>query len=78
LLSIKIAFKASLRWDPMGRLYEVTGVVGNAPEATTTRFHYDGDALVGEYATNGNLLRRYVHGADGEAYCGTDAPAYGS
>jgi RHS repeat-associated protein len=60
------ALKASLRWDPMGRLYEVTGVVGNAPEATTL-FHYDGDALVGEYATNGSLLRRYVHGADGEA-----------
>lgn len=30
----------------------------------TTRFLYDGDALVGEYDGGGNLLRRYVHGVD--------------
>ncbi len=49
---------AALRYDPLGRLYEVAG-----PTATT-RFLYDGDALVAEYDQNANLLRRYVHGAD--------------
>jgi RHS repeat-associated protein len=41
----------------LGRLYEVAGNTG------TTRFLYDGDALVAEYeGTSGQLLRRYVHG----------------
>ena len=49
---------ATLRYDPLGRLYEVAGPSG------TTRFLYDGDALTAEYDGSGNLLRRYVHGAD--------------
>ena len=49
---------AALRYDPLGRLYEVAGPSG------TTRFLYDGDALTAEYDSSGNLLRRYVHGAD--------------
>jgi RHS repeat-associated protein len=48
----------TLRYDPLGRLYESAGPSG------TVRLLYDGDALVGEYDTSGNLLRRYVHGAD--------------
>ncbi len=44
-----------MRYDPLGRLYEVTG-------SATTRFLYDGDNLVAEYDGAGNLLRRYVHG----------------
>jgi RHS repeat-associated protein len=47
---------ATLTYDPMGRLFEIT-----SPGATT-RLLYDGDALVGEYNTAGTLLRRYVHG----------------
>ena len=47
---------ASLRYDPLGRLYEVSGSTG------TTRFLYDGAALVAEYATNGTMLRRYMWG----------------
>ena len=47
---------ASLRYDPLGRLYEVSGSTG------TTRFLYDGSALVAEYATNGTMLRRYMWG----------------
>lgn len=47
-----------MRYDPLGRLYETVGASG------TTRFLYDGDALVGEYDGGGNLLRRYVHGTD--------------
>jgi RHS repeat-associated protein len=51
---------ASLRYDPLGRLYEVTG------GGTTTRFLYDGDALVGEYVA-GLVNARYVHGSNAGA-----------
>src|SRR5690606_7968648 len=42
-----------------GRLLQTSGgVVG------ITKFPYDGDELVAEYASNGStVLRRYVHGA---------------
>lgn len=46
---------ATLVYDPLGRLYEVQG-------ATTRRFLYDGDELIGEYDTAGTMLARYVHG----------------
>jgi RHS repeat-associated protein len=52
---------ASLVYDPLGRLFEVAG------GGTTTRFLYDGDALVAEYNTSGALLRRYVHGSSAAA-----------
>ena len=61
LVAASGAKTAGLRYDPLGRLYEVSGPVG------TTRFLYDGDALIGEYDSAGNLLRRYVHGADSAA-----------
>lgn len=57
-LSYAGALQASLRYDPLGRLYEVTA------GSSTTRFLYDGDALVGEYDAGGGLLRRYVHGSN--------------
>lgn len=57
LVSTSGAATASLRYDPLGRLYETVG------GGVTTRFLYDGDELVGEYDTTGTLLRRYVHGA---------------
>lgn len=63
-LSYTGTLQASLRYDPLGRLYEVTG-------AATTRFLYDGDALVAEFNTGGTLLRRYAHGSD----AGADDPA---
>jgi RHS repeat-associated protein len=48
---------ATLKYDPLGRLFEVAGGSG------TTRFLYDGDALVAEYdGASGQLLRRYIHG----------------
>jgi RHS repeat-associated protein len=56
-LSYAGALQASMRYDPLGRLYEVVG-------GTTTRFLYDGDALVGEYNASAALLRRYAHGND--------------
>jgi RHS repeat-associated protein len=52
----------TLSYDPLGRLYEV--VQG----AATTRFLYDGDALVAEYNAAGTMTRRYVHGT------GADVP----
>ena len=60
LVSASGARNATLRYDPLGRLYEVSTTSG------TTRFLYDGDALVAEYDASGNLLRRHVHwpGAD--------------
>lgn len=56
LVSASGGTTASLRYDPMGRLYETGGSAG------TTRMLTDGDALVAEYSTAGALLRRYVHG----------------
>jgi RHS repeat-associated protein len=54
---------ATLRYDPLGRLYETSA--GTA--ATTTRMLYDGDELIAEYSAPATgtpvLLRRYVHGA---------------
>ncbi|HEX8482341.1 MAG TPA: RHS repeat-associated core domain-containing protein, partial [Allosphingosinicella sp.] len=62
LVSASGAKNAALSYDPLGRLWQVTG--GGA----TTRFRYDGDELIEEYDGAGNRLRSYVHGA------GTDDP----
>ncbi len=56
LVSASGAKNASLSYDPLGRLYQVTS------GANTTRFVYDGDWLIAEYNGSGTLLRRYVHG----------------
>jgi RHS repeat-associated protein len=49
---------ADLRYDPLGRLFEVgTG-------AAARHFLYDGDALVAEYTDAGSLAARFVHGPD--------------
>jgi RHS repeat-associated protein len=52
----------TLAYDPAGRLHGISD-----SQLGTTRFFYDGDALVGEYDTAGVLLRRYAHGADAGA-----------
>ena len=57
LRSASGAKTASLLYDPMGRLWQTSG-----GSAGTTRFLYDGDALVAEYNGSNQLLRRYVHG----------------
>ena len=49
------AKNATLTYDPLGRLWEVDGTAGGG---TTTRFLYDGDALVAEYDQLGNLNHR--------------------
>jgi RHS repeat-associated protein len=48
---------ASLRYDPMGRLWQTSGGATG-----TTQFLYDGDALVAEYDGAGVMRRRYMHG----------------
>ncbi len=59
LKSASGATPATLTYDPKGRLASISGGA-----AGTTRFLYDGDELVAEYASNGStILRRYVHGA---------------
>jgi RHS repeat-associated protein len=54
------ARNSTLSYDPLGRLYQVT--LGTS----TTRFLYDGDALVAEYDGSNTLIRRHAHweGAD--------------
>ena len=56
LVSASGAKSTTLRYDPLGRLYETIG------GGTTTRLLYDGDALVAEYNGAGTLLRRYAQG----------------
>ena len=48
---------ASLAYDPLGRLWQVSGGAAGA-----TQFLYDGDRLIAEYNGSGAMLRRYVHG----------------
>jgi RHS repeat-associated protein len=57
LVSASGAKNATLRYDPLGRLYETVG------SGVTTRFLTDGDELVAEYNGAGTMLRRYAHGS---------------
>jgi RHS repeat-associated protein len=57
LVSVVGATTANLIYDPLGRLWQVTGRNGDA-----TQFLYDGDQLAVEYDAGGAVLRRYVHG----------------
>ena len=56
LVSASGARNATLSYDPLGRLWQVSAPSG------TTRFLYDGDDLIQEYDGVGTLLRAYVHG----------------
>jgi RHS repeat-associated protein len=56
LVSANGGTSATLAYDPLGRLSEITA------GSTTTRFLYDGDALVAEYDGSNAMTRRYVHG----------------
>lgn len=55
--------QANLVYDPLGRLFQVD----KGTDATTTRFLYDGDALVSEYNSSNGLTARYVHGTNAAA-----------
>jgi RHS repeat-associated protein len=56
LVSASGAKNATLTYDPMGRLFQISA------GSNTTQFLYYGDELVAEYNGGGTLLRRYVHG----------------
>ncbi len=56
------ALIARLDYDPLGRLYRVTGSSNNA-----TLFVHDGNAMIAEYAPTGSLLQRYLHGTNVES-----------
>lgn len=68
---------AALAYDPLGRLWQTSGT-----STGTTRFLYDGDALLVEYDASGVMLKRYVHsdGADDPLVeysgTGTASPLY--
>jgi RHS repeat-associated protein len=61
LVSASGAHGANLSYDPLGRLWQVTS------GSSTTRFLYDGDALVAEYDASDAMTARYVHGSNAAA-----------
>ena len=72
LVSASGGHNATLAYDPLGRLWQVT----NEATGAVTRFLYDGDALVAEYDGAGAIARRYLHGVGADvpliAYEGAD------
>jgi RHS repeat-associated protein len=56
----------TLTYDPLGRLFEVVKATSGVT-SSDTRFVYDGDALVLEYDSGGNITNRYVHGTNAAA-----------
>jgi RHS repeat-associated protein len=56
LVSASGGRSAALAYDPLGRLWQVTGPSG------VTRLTYDGDRLTEEYDGSGQWLRLYAHG----------------
>jgi RHS repeat-associated protein len=62
LVSASGGHAATLVYDPLGRLFEVS-----SPSTGATRFVYDGDALVAEYNSAGTMTARYVHGSNAGA-----------
>lgn len=65
LVSVSGGKVATLRYDPLGRLYEVTPAAASGGSAAV-RFAYDGDALIAEYNVSNTMLRRYLHGSWGD------------
>jgi RHS repeat-associated protein len=57
LVSASGGHSASLAYDPLGRLWQVSST-----STGTTRFYYDGSDLAIESDGSGNVLRAYVHG----------------
>jgi len=57
LVSASGAQNATLSYDPLGRLWQVSN-----PATGATRFEYDGDRLLQEYNNAGVKVRMYAHG----------------
>lgn len=58
--SVNTSGTVTLRYDPLGRLYEVTAATGGK-----RRLYYSGSDLIAEYDGAGTMLGRYVHGLSG-------------
>ncbi|ACA88623.1 RHS repeat domain-containing protein [Shewanella woodyi] len=56
LLTVTGNTNATFVYDPLGRLHETT------INGVNTKFEFDGDALIAEYNSSGNIINRYVHG----------------
>lgn len=56
LLSVFGVKNATLKYDPLGRLYQITS------GGISTRFLHQGDNLIAEYSAAGTQLKRYVYG----------------
>jgi RHS repeat-associated protein len=61
-LSFTGALAASLHYDPLGRLYQISGGSDG-----TQSFVYDGNDLVAEYNSSNQITRMYAHGTSGDA-----------
>jgi RHS repeat-associated protein len=57
LVSASGAQNATLSYDPLGRLWQVS-----SPATGATQFEYDGDRLLQEYDNTGAKVRMYAHG----------------
>jgi RHS repeat-associated protein len=57
---VSMSIGASLAYDPLGRLWQVTSA------STNNRFLTDGDQLALEYDASGNVARRYAFGGGGD------------
>ncbi|MDP9421339.1 MAG: RHS repeat-associated core domain-containing protein [Pseudomonadota bacterium] len=62
------ALRASLTYDPLGRLFETSGGTPGI-----TRFVYDGDQLAAEYDQNGTVKWRYFFGPGADEVVLADA-----
>ena len=73
LVAASGAKNATLVYDPLGRLFQVTSGSG-----AKTQFLYDGDRMIAEYDGSGAMLKRYVHGpGTDEPVAAYDGPARG-
>jgi RHS repeat-associated protein len=61
LVTASGAHTASLAYDPVGRLYQISGA------SVTRQFLYDGDALVEQINSAGSTTDWYVHGSNAGA-----------
>lgn len=61
LIAAAGARTANLAYDPLGRLWQVSG-----GSSGTTQFLYDRDRIVAEYDGAGTVLRRYYQGPGGD------------
>jgi len=71
LVSASGAASATLAYDPLGRLWQVSSSAG------TTRFVYDGDRLTAEYDGSGTLLRTNTFGPGADAPLAVHSPGVG-